>query len=132
MKIERTKNTVRNIAFGFGYRIISIVLPFISRTAILYILGNQYLGLNSLFSSILSFLSLAELGVGGAMVYSMYRPIAENDSKTIKALLNLYRKFYRIIGTVIFALGLCLIPFLKFLVHEALPGDVNIYLLYLL
>lgn len=132
MKIERTKNTIRNIVFGFGYRIISIVLPFISRTAILYILGNQYLGLNSLFSSILSFLSLAELGVGGAMVYSMYRPIAENDSKTIKALLNLYRKFYRIIGTVIFALGLCLIPFLKFLVHEELPGDVNIYLLYLL
>lgn len=132
MRIERTKNTLRNIIFGFGYRILNIVLPFISRTAILYILGEQYLGLSSLFSSILSFLSLADLGIGGAMVYSMYKPIAENDTKTIQALLNLYLKFYRVIGTIILALGLCLIPFLKILVHEELPGDVNIYVLYIL
>lgn len=132
MRIERTKNTLRNIIFGFGYRLLNIILPFISRTAILYILGEQYLGLSSLFTSILSFLSLADLGVGGAMVYSMYKPIAENDTKTIRALLNLYLKFYRIIGTVILVLGLCLIPFLKVLVHEELPGDVNIYVLYIL
>ena len=132
MRIERTKNTVRNIIFGFGYRLLNIILPFISRTAILYILGEQYLGLSSLFTSILSFLSLADLGVGGAMVYSMYKPIAENDTKTIRALLNLYLKFYRAIGTVILVLGLCLIPFLKILVHEELPGDVNIYALYIL
>lgn len=132
MKIERTRNTIRNIIFGFGYRILNIILPFISRTAILYILGEQYLGLSSLFTSILSFLSLAELGVGGAMVYSMYKPIAENDTTTIRALLNLYRKFYRVIGTIIFGLGLCLIPFLKLLVHEELPGDMNLYVLYLL
>ena len=132
MRIERTKNTLRNIIFGFGYRLLNIILPFISRTAILYILGEQYLGLSSLFTSILSFLSLADLGVGGAMVYSMYKPIAENDTKTIRALLNLYLKFYRIIGTVILALGLCLIPFLKVLVHEELPSDINIYVLYIL
>lgn len=132
MKIERTKNTLRNIVFGFGYRIITIILPFFSRTVILYILGEQYLGMNSLFTSILSFLSLAELGVGGAMTYSMYKPIAENDNDTICALLNLYKRFYRIIGTVIFVIGLALIPFLKFLVREDLPGDVNIYVLYLL
>lgn len=132
MKIERTKNTLRNIIFGFGYRILNIVLPFISRTVILYVLGEQYLGLSSLFTSILSFLSLAELGVGGAMVYSMYKPIAENDTPTIRALLNLYRKFYRMIGTVILCLGLCLIPFLKLLVREELPGDVNLYILYVI
>lgn len=132
MRIERTKNTVRSIVFGFGYRLLNIILPFISRTAILYILGEQYLGLSSLFTSILSFLSLADLGIGGAMVYSMYKPIAENNTKIIQALLNLYLKFYRIIGTVILALGLCLIPFLKVLVHEELPGDVNIYALYVL
>ena len=113
-------------------KIINIILPFVSRTAILYIIGEQYLGLSSLFSSILSFLSLAELGVGGAMVFSMYRPIAENDTATIRALLNLYRRLYRIIGTVILCLGLCLMPFLKLLVREELPGDVNLYVLYLL
>ena len=132
MRIERTKNTLRNIIFGFGYRILNIILTFTSRTVILYVLGEQYLGLSSLFTSILSFLSLAELGVGGAMVYSMYKPIAENDTATIRALLNLYRKFYRVIGTVILGLGLCLVPFLKLLVREELPGDVNLYILYLI
>ena len=132
MKIERTKNTLRNIVFGFGYRILNIILPFISRTMILYILGEQYLGLSSLFTSILSFLSLAELGVGGAMVYSMYKPIAENDTTTIRALLNLYQKLYRVVGTIILGLGLCLIPFLKILIHENLPGDINLYILYII
>ncbi len=130
MVIERTKNTIRGVVFGFGYRIINVILPFVSRTVILYILGEQYLGLSSLFSSILSFLSLAELGVGGAMVYSMYRPIAENDQTTLCALLNMYKKLYRIIGCVIFAIGLVIVPFLKLLVREELPGDINIYVLY--
>ena len=132
MKIERTKNTIRNIIFGFGSKLINIVLPFIARTAILYIVGEQYLGLSSLFSSILSFLSLAELGIGGAMVYSMYRPIADNDTGTLRAILNLYRKLYRIIGSIIFGAGLCVLPFLPLLVREELPGDVNLYVLYLL
>ena len=129
MRFARTKNTLRNIAFGSVNRIINIVLPFISRTVILYVMGTQYLGLSSLFSSILSFLSLTELGVGAAMVYSMYKPIAENDYTTIRALLNLYRKLYRIIGTVILIIGLLLIPFLKILVPEELPPEINLYLL---
>jgi O-antigen/teichoic acid export membrane protein len=131
MKIERTKNTIRNIAFGTVLRIVNIVLPFVSRTVILYVLGTQYLGLSSLFTSILSFLSLAELGVGGAMVYTMYKPIAENDTDTIRALLNLYKKFYRIIGTVILVLGLCLLPFLPKIIHGDIPEDTNIYLLFI-
>jgi O-antigen/teichoic acid export membrane protein len=93
-------------------------------------MGTQYLGLSSLFTSILSFLSLTELGVGAAMVYSMYKPIAENDHTTIRALLNLYKKVYRVIGTLILALGLALMPFLKILVPEQLPPDINLYLLY--
>lgn len=132
MRFARTKNTLRNIAFGSINRIINIVLPFIARTAILYIMGTQYLGLSSLFSSILSFLSLTELGMGAAMVYSMYKPIAENDDTTICALLKLYRKLYRIIGTVILLLGLSIMPFLRLLVRETLPPELNLYLLYLI
>lgn len=132
MKIERTKNTVRNIMFGTLLRIVNLILPFISRTVILYVLGTQYLGLTSLFTSILSFLSLAELGIGAAMVYTMYKPIAENDTDTICALLNLYKKFYRIIGTIVLVLGICLIPFLKKIIHGDLPSDTNIYILYLI
>ena len=130
MKIERTKNTVRNIIFGFGLKIINIVLPFVSRTAILYILGSKYLGLSSLFSSILSFLSLAELGMGSAMVFSMYKPISNEDTDTICALLNLYKKFYRIIGFVIFGIGLFITPFLHIIINDDVPSDVNIYILY--
>lgn len=132
MKIERTKNTVRNVVFGFGLKVVNIILPFISRTVILYVLGSQYLGLNSLFHSILSFLSLAELGVAAALIYTMYKPIAENDTEMIKALLNLYKKLYRIIGTVILVAGAMLMPFLDSLVHGDVPGDINIYVLYLL
>ncbi len=132
MRIERTKNTVRNVAFGFIFRIINIILPFISRTVILYVLGDKYLGLGGLFSSILSFLSLTELGIGAAMTFSMYKPIAENDRDTICALMNLYRRIYTIIGTVILALGLALMPFLRQLIKGDVPADVNLYLLYLL
>ena len=131
MKFARTKNTLRNIAFGSVNRVINIVLPFISRTVILYVMGTQYLGLSSLFSSILSFLSLTELGIGSAMVYSMYKPIAENDHTTIRALLNLYRKLYRIIGIIVLVIGLALLPFLKVLVPEELPADINLHVLYL-
>lgn len=132
MRFSRTKNALRNIMFGSLNRVINIILPFISRTVILYTMGTQYLGLSSLFSSILSFLSLTELGIGAAMVYSMYKPIAENDYATIKALLNLYKKIYRIIGAVILVLGLSLIPFLTVLVPEKLPEGINLYLLYVI
>lgn len=132
MKIDRTKNTVRNIGSGAINNIINIVLPFFSRTALLYILDAKYLGLSSLFTSILSFLSLTELGVGGAMIYSMYKPIAQNDNDTICALLNLYRRLYRIIGTVILFLGLAIMPFLDNLIKDEIPQDINLYLLYVI
>ena len=83
MKIERTKNATRNIIFGGVLKIYQILVPFLMRTAMIYFLGMQYLGLNSLFSSILQVLNLAELGIGSAMVYSMYKPIAEDDNITI-------------------------------------------------
>ena len=115
MRVSRTKNTIRNVIFETFNKIVGLILPFISRTVIIYVLGAKYLGLNSLFTSILSFLSLTELGAGAAMVYSMYKPIANNDIYTINALLNLYKKFYRIIGIIILCIGLMLLPFLKFL-----------------
>lgn len=130
MQIQRTKNTVRNVLFGTIYRLFTTIMPFITRTIILYFLGADYLGLGGLFSSILSILSLTELGFSSAMVYSMYKPIAENDSKTICALLNLYKKFYRLIGFIILGLGLILVPFLSNLIKGEVPNDINLTLLY--
>lgn len=130
MKLNRKKNSIRNVTYGTIYRCVSIVGPFIVRTTLIYVMGNEYVGLNSLFTSVLSFLSLAELGVGGALVFSMYKPIAEDDTKTINALYALYQKLYKIIGTIIFVLGVSVIPILPRLVNKDLPSDVNLYVIY--
>lgn len=132
MKIERTKNAGRNILFGGLLKLYQIIVPFLIRTAMIYYMGVQYLGLDSLFTSILQVLNLAELGVGSAMVYGMYRPIAEDDTLTICALMKLYRLYYRIIGLVIAAIGIGLTPFIPMLIKSDLPPGLNIYILYLL
>lgn len=131
-KIERTKNATRNIIFGLILRVCQIIIPFFMRTAMIYLLGIQYLGLNSLFTSILQVLNLAELGVGSAMVYSMYKPIAEEDYVTICALQKLYKKYYFIIGLVIAVVGGMLTPFVPRLITGEVPNDVSIYILYLM
>lgn len=132
MKIERTQNARRNIIYGGFLKIYQMLVPFLMRTAMIYFMGVQYLGLNSLFTSILQVLNLTELGVGSAMVYSMYKPIAEDDTVTICALMRLYRLYYRIIGIVIAVIGIGLTPFIPYLVKKDLPAELNIYILYLL
>ena len=131
-KIERTKNASRNIFFGVILKIYQILVPFLMRTAMIYLMGVQYLGLNSLFTSVLQVLNLAELGVGSAMVYSMYKPIAEDDETTICALMKLYRTYYRVIGLVIAVVGCALTPFIPHLIKSDVPAGINIYILYLL
>lgn len=105
-------------------------MPFISRTAMIHVLGMRYVGLDSLFSSLLSVLSLAELGFGGALVFSMYKPMAQHDVKTVNALLNFYKKCYQVIGLVITGLGICILPFLGVLVKDDVPDDINKWMLY--
>ena len=109
MILNRRKNTIRGVVFGYLSKIISVLFPFAIKTIIINILGVQYLGLNALFSSVLNILNLAELGFGSAMVFSMYKPIEEDDTETINALLNLYRKLYRIIGIIVLTVGLALL-----------------------
>lgn len=130
MKIQRTKNARSGIITGIFSKLLHMGMPFITRTVLLYMLGTQYLGLNGLFSSLLSFLSLAELGVSNALVYSMYKPIAEEDRDTVCALLELYKKLYRIIGFVILIAGLICVPFLRYFISGDVPADVNLYVLY--
>ena len=130
MQIERTKNASRNIAFGITNRIVTLIAPFIIRTIIIYVLGVEYVGLSSLFASILSILNMAELGISTAIVYSMYSAIANEDTARICALMNLYRKAYRIIGCFVLFAGICVSPFLKFFISGGTPQDVNIYVVY--
>ncbi|SEL72967.1 Membrane protein involved in the export of O-antigen and teichoic acid [Butyrivibrio sp. ob235] len=132
MKFSRAKNASRNAFFGVILKVYQILIPFIMRTALVYFMGIQYLGLNSLFSSVLQVLNLAELGVGSAMVYSMYKPIAEDDKNKICALMNMYRRYYRIIGLIIAVIGLGVTPFIPKLIKGSIPAELSIYILYFL
>lgn len=128
--MERMINAKRNMIWGLGQKIISIFMPFLVRTAMIYTLGMEYIGLNSLFASILSMLSFVELGFGSAIVFSMYEPIAEEDNVAVCALLAFYRKCYLMIGTIIIGIGLALMPFLNKLIHGNIPSDINLYILF--
>jgi rhamnogalacturonyl hydrolase YesR/O-antigen/teichoic acid export membrane protein len=120
----RIENAIRNIFFGTIGNLFTVVLGFVSRTIFIRTLGITYLGVNGLYSNILSVLSLAELGIGTAMNYSLYQPVANKDYNKIKSLMNLYKLVYRIIGVVIGVIGLLLIPMLKYMVKD--PGDLTV------
>ena len=105
MNDGRLKNSVRNVLGALINKATAIVFPFVIRTIILYYLGTEYAGLSSLFTSVLQILSLSELGIGSAIVFSMYKPVAEGNNAEINALLKLYRKFYYIIGVTILLLA---------------------------
>lgn len=130
MRLDVKLNTIKGTVSGLFNKVVVTLLPFLMRTIMIYKMGTQYLGLSSLFSSILSMLSLAELGFGNALVYSMYKPIAENNVDEVCALLALYKKIYRIIGLFILGIGVLISPFLQHFIHGSIPEDINLYLLY--
>ncbi len=132
MAVSRTTHARRNIKSAAIIKLVTPITSFITRTALIYSLGTMYLGLNGLFTAVIQVLSLAELGFGSAMVFSLYKPIAEDDRVTVNALLRLYRRIYRVIGTVILAVGLLLIPFLPRLIKNTLPDGLNLTVLYLM
>lgn len=130
MKINRKRNAVNGTFFGIILRFTHILFSFVIRTVFIWTLGLEYLGLNSLFSAVIQVLNLAELGVGSALVFSMYRPIAEDDDEKICQLLNLYKFYYRIIGWVVLIIGVVLVPFLPYLIKGSVPPEINIYVIY--
>ena len=132
MKLSRTQNATNNLKWGVINKIVSLIIPFICRTAIIRIFGINYLGLNSLFTSVLSTLNLAELGFGSAVVFFMYRAIAEDNKERLCALLNYIKRAYQCVGLVVLAAGLALMPFLRYLIKSDVPAEINIYVLYLL
>lgn len=133
MENSRTENSVRNIFFSLVNRLIAILLAFISRSIFIRCLGVEYLGVQGLFSDILTMLSLADLGFNSAMTFSMYKPLADHDTKKLAALTSFYKNIYRIIAAIITLVGIALIPLLKYLVNT--ENEIHhltlYYLLYL-
>lgn len=130
----RLQNTLRNSSVSMFCQLATSVLSFINRTFFIYFLNVTYLGVSGLFSNILSMLSLAELGIGTAIIYKLYKPLAEKDTKQIQALMNFYKNAYQVIGCIIFIVGMSLIPFLDTIVgkHEDIPYFTFLYVLYLI
>ena len=126
----RTQHARRNIITSVINKLVIMLTNFIMRTVLIHYLGEVYLGLDSLFVSILQILSLSELGISSAMVYSMYKPLAENDTPAVCALLKLYRTVYRWIALIMTVLGLAVTPFLPLIVKKDLPEGMNLYVLF--
>ncbi len=109
-----------------------IIMPFIIRSILIHRLGTDYAGLSSLFTSILRVLNVAELGFASAATFSLYKPIAEEDTDKVCALLLFYRKIYYSIGCIILLIGLALLPFLDYLIKDTYPSDINLWVLYII
>lgn len=129
---SRSEYVVKNATVAFAMQVIKNILAFAGRTVFVYVLGAEYLGVNSLFTEILTMLSFAELGIGNAMVFSLYKPLAVKDNGKIKSLMKLYAISYRVIGIVIAVLGVCMVPFLGRIVGAVSYVKEDITILYLL
>ena len=103
----RIKNSIKNIYISILTQVIITLLGFISRRVFLDSLGSEYLGVNGLLTNVLSMLSLVEGGIGGSIVYNLYKPLAEDDRPRVIALVQLYKKIYGILAVLIFVLGMC-------------------------
>lgn len=132
MDESRTKRVKNNIISGLINKIIVVGIPFITRTIIIWKLGASFLGLSSLFASILQVLNMAELGFSSAIVFSLYKPLAENDTECVCALMAFYRKVYKYVGLCILIVGGILTPFLPYLIKGDYPTSINLYILYLM
>ena len=129
----RIESSLKNIITSLSSNIITIVIGLIAQALFIKILGSEYLGLNSLFSNIISMLAIVEMGIGSAIIYNLYKPIVENDEEKIKSLMKFYKKSYRIIGLIICIIGLSIIPFLKTIVDiDNIGININSYVVYLL
>lgn len=130
--MQRTSSSIKNLIFALVGQAAGVGINFIARMVFLKILTAEYLGLNGLFSNILSMLSLMELGVGSAMTFSLYKPLAIEDKEKVKSLMSLYRKAYIIIGILILVIGLAITPLLPYFIDEMPNINENINLIYIL
>ena len=133
-KKSRTQNVMRNVSFSLMCRLIDFVFNFLVRIIFVRLLGEEILGINGLFTNILTWLSLADLGFGTAMSFSFYKPLAENDEKKLSALTHFYRKIYGIIMLSVLVVGLALVPFLDVFIKmdTAIPHVTAYYIILLL
>ena len=130
----RTRYTLINMVVNIGGQFLTMLLSFVSRMIFIRCLSAAYLGVNGLFTDVLSILNFAELGIGTAMVFSMYEPAARDDEQKLARLMNLYKWMYRAVAALVLLFGLVLLPFLPYLIKggEGIEHITLIYMMYVL
>ena len=129
--MTRTENSKKNMITGMINQLLILIFRFITRTVFIYCLGEQYLGINGLFTNILTLLSLTDLGIGTALVFSLYKPIAQNDIKRQNIIIHYLKRVYIIIGLIIIAISLVLMPFLPYIIKEKVDF-INLNIVFLI
>ena len=127
---SRVNKFSRNAIFVLLAYIFRMICSFIVRTIFIKTLSSEYLGLNGLFTNILSILSLAELGIGNAISFSLYKPLKENDTKKVSEYMNYFKRTYRILALLILILGISIMPFLSYIFGESYKVSDNLYFIY--
>lgn len=130
--MSRTTKSIKNIVVAIFCQIMIIIIGFVARKIFILFLSIEYLGLNDLFTSILTVLSLTDLGLGHAMIFSLYKPLADKDIPVCRALMSVYRKAYLIIGFVVLILGCGITPFITQLIKEIPPNVSGIHIIYVM
>lgn len=129
----RKKNSIKNMISSMGSNVITIIIGLVAQAIFIKLLGEEYLGLNGLFSNVISMLGIVELGIGNAIIYNLYKPIANNNIEEIKSLMSFYKKSYHVIAIIVLAIGFLIIPLLQFIVDiDSVTISINVYLVYIL
>lgn len=126
------KKGKRNVTVSISFKIVTMIMAVVVKMALVDVCGNEVNGLNALYISIIGVLSVAELGVGSAITFCMYKPIVEKDDRTVSALYGLFQKLYLLIGAVILCSGIALTPFLHLLAKDYVELNVNMYITFVL
>lgn len=128
---SRIQKTIRNTEMGLLTQFCSLILNFALRTVFIYTLGIQYTGISSVFSDILTMLSLSELGIGTAIATALYKPLHDHDQAKIRKLMLFYKQAYRLIAFLILIMGIILIPFLNYFINDIPDIEENIRIIFL-
>lgn len=121
------KKSIVNVVVSVAFKLSTMVMAILVKRVLIDTCGNEVNGLNALYLSIIGILSVAELGLGTAITFSMYKPIVEGNENQVSALYHIYRKFYLAIGGIILIVGFCLTPFLHYFAKDYTQLDVNLY-----
>lgn len=130
-KQSRTNNSLYNIIVAIGCQVLGALLGFVTKTVFINLLGDTYNGMLGFFANVVSVLSLAELGLGTAITFALYKPIAEENIERLQALMGFYKKIYTVIALIVLVLGVCIIPALPFLMKDV-GSDGYLYLYYVI